>query len=167
MVSCLWQRQRAHEQIRKELVSTAQARGGCEHAQRGCSSPMRGEHCAILIFTKTGTGGNEITFGFTTWRPMGTALNDKRDPTEANDIPDIVNRYHNRADELDRARTERSFMVPAVKSSPTIGTSASTDTRRWCTRKWSTPLPMEIIAEIEALDQERQQALANLKSMLG
>jgi type I restriction enzyme M protein len=27
--------------------------------------------------------------------------------------------------------------------------------------------PMEIIAEIEALDQERQQALANLKSMLG
>jgi hypothetical protein len=27
--------------------------------------------------------------------------------------------------------------------------------------------PMEIIAEIEALDKERQQALANLKSMLG
>ena len=40
---------------------------------------------------------------------MGTSTTSQ---SEANDVPDIVNRYHNRADELDR-RTERSFMVPA------------------------------------------------------
>ena len=42
----------------------------------------------------------------------GFSLNDKRTAIKENDIPDIVARFHNLADEESRERTEQSFFVP-------------------------------------------------------
>ena len=36
----------------------------------------------------------------------------KRKIIEANDIPDIIKRFHNYQNEIDRKRTEQSFFVP-------------------------------------------------------
>jgi type I restriction enzyme M protein len=41
----------------------------------------------------------------------GLSLDDKRQPVEANDIEDIVKRYHNLDSESERKRTEQSFFV--------------------------------------------------------
>lgn len=41
----------------------------------------------------------------------GYSLDDKRNPIAANDIPDIIARFHNLAGEVDRAKTEASFLV--------------------------------------------------------
>ena len=41
----------------------------------------------------------------------GFSLDDKRSPIAENDIPDVVNRFHNLADEANRSRKEQSFMV--------------------------------------------------------
>jgi len=42
----------------------------------------------------------------------GFSLDDKRTPIEANDIPDIIKRFHNLEAEHQRKRTEASFLVP-------------------------------------------------------
>ena len=42
----------------------------------------------------------------------GYSLDDKRQPIEANDIPDIIKRFQNLDKEKDRKRTEQSFFVP-------------------------------------------------------
>jgi type I restriction enzyme M protein len=41
----------------------------------------------------------------------GFSLDDKRQPVAENDIPDIINRYHNLENDNDRKRTEKSFFV--------------------------------------------------------
>ena len=42
----------------------------------------------------------------------GFSLDDKRSAVAENDIPDIIERFCNRDAEMDRKRTEKSFMVP-------------------------------------------------------
>ena len=42
----------------------------------------------------------------------GFSLDDKRNPVDANDLPDVLARWRNLAGEADRARTEQSFLVP-------------------------------------------------------
>ena len=41
----------------------------------------------------------------------GLSLDQKRDPIEQNDIPDIVARWNNRADEAHRTKYDKSFLV--------------------------------------------------------
>ena len=42
----------------------------------------------------------------------GLSLDDKRAPVADNDIPDIIERFHNLKGEADQKRTEKSFLVP-------------------------------------------------------
>ena len=42
----------------------------------------------------------------------GYSLDDKRNPTKENDIPEILQRFHNLKGEVNRERTEQSFLVP-------------------------------------------------------
>ena len=156
---------KAHKQIREKLVSRHKLEAVVSMPS-GVFKPYAGVSTAILIFTKTGTGGTENVW-FYDMEADGYSLDDKRNPTEANDVPDIVNRYHNRAGELDRARTDRSFMVPAAEIEANDWDLSINRYKEVVYEEVEYAPPMEIIAEIEALDQERQQALANLKSMLG
>ena len=156
---------KAHKQIRKELVSRHKLEAVVSMPS-GVFKPYAGVSTAILIFTKTGTGGTENVW-FYDMEADGYSLDDKRNPTEANDVPDIVNRYHNRAGEMGRARTERSFMVPATEIESKDWDLSINRYKEVVYEEVQYAPPMEIIAEIEALDKERQQALANLKSMLG
>lgn len=42
----------------------------------------------------------------------GFSLDDKRTPVAENDIPNIIERFHNREQEMERTRKEKSFFVP-------------------------------------------------------
>src|SRR5690625_6442736 len=42
----------------------------------------------------------------------GFSLNDNRTPIDENDIPDIIERFHNLDKEEERERTDKSFLVP-------------------------------------------------------
>lgn len=66
---------------------------------------------AIIIFTKTGVGGTENVW-FYDMEADGYSLDDKRSPIDANDIPDLVTRFHSLEREKERKRTEQSFFVP-------------------------------------------------------
>lgn len=77
----------------------------------GVFKPYAGVSTAILIFTKTNSGGTDNVW-FYDMRSDGFTFNDKRTPIEKNDIPDILSRYSNLAGETSRTRTDQSFLVP-------------------------------------------------------
>ena len=77
----------------------------------GVFKPYAGVSTAIMIFTKTGTGGTDKVW-FYDMKADGYSLDDKRSEVEANDTPDIVARFNNLEGEVDRKRTEQSFFVP-------------------------------------------------------
>lgn len=77
----------------------------------GVFKPYAGVSTAILIFTKTGNGGTDKVW-FYDMKADGLSLDDKRQPISDNDIPDIIQRFHQLEKEAERKRTDQSFFVP-------------------------------------------------------
>jgi len=99
----------AHKSIRKEIVENHHLHGIISMPS-GVFKPYAGVSTAIMIFTKTGAGGTDKVW-FYDMQADGLSLDDKRQPVDANDIPDIISRYHNLENEKNRKRTEKSFFV--------------------------------------------------------
>lgn len=100
----------AHKQIRKEIVENHHLQAVVSMPS-GVFKPYAGVSTAVLFFTKTGTGGTKDVW-FYDMQADGYSLDDKRNESKENDIPDIVNRFHHLEKEHNRKRTDKSFMVP-------------------------------------------------------
>lgn len=101
---------RAHKAIRKEIVDNHKLEAIISMPS-GVFKPYAGVSTAIMIFTKTGAGGTDNVW-FYDMQADGYSLDDKRNPIEANDIPDIIERFSQTDVEKNRRRTEKSFLVP-------------------------------------------------------
>ncbi len=101
---------KAHKAIRQEIVEFNRLEAVISMPS-GVFKPYAGVSTAILIFTKTGNGGTDNVW-FYDMKADGFSLDDKRSEIADNDIPDIINRFHNLAGEESRERTEQSFFVP-------------------------------------------------------
>ncbi|MEQ8524016.1 class I SAM-dependent DNA methyltransferase [Gracilimonas sp.] len=101
---------KAHKEIRRILVEEQQLNAVISMPS-GVFKPYAGVSTAVIIFTKTNSGGTDNVW-FYDMKADGYSLDDKRDKIEDDDIPDIIQRYHNLDDETGRKRTERSFLVP-------------------------------------------------------
>ena len=99
-----------HKSIRKEIVENHKLEAIISMPS-GVFKPYAGVSTAIMIFTKTGTGGTDKVW-FYDMKADGYSLDDKRNPIEDNDINDIVERFSKLDKEVDRKRTEQSFFVP-------------------------------------------------------
>lgn len=106
---------KAHIAIRKELIENHKLIAVISMPS-GVFKPYAGVSTAVLVFTKTGTGGTDNVW-FYDMKSDGFSLDDKRiDLGTGGDIEDIVARYksltNNPEMEAARARTEQSFLVP-------------------------------------------------------
>jgi len=99
----------AHKALRKELVENHQLRAVISMPS-GVFKPYAGVSTAVLVFTKTGAGGTNKVW-FYDMKADGFSLDDKRSTIEANDIPDILARFHNLEGEVDRKPNDKSFLV--------------------------------------------------------
>ncbi|KNF09945.1 type I restriction enzyme EcoEI M protein [Gottschalkia purinilytica] len=99
----------AHKSIRKEILENHHLHAIISMPS-GVFKPYAGVSTAIMIFTKTGAGGTDKVW-FYDMKADGFSLDDKRQPIEENDIDDIIKRYHSLENEVDRKRTEQSFLV--------------------------------------------------------
>lgn len=102
----------AHKSIRKELIDN-QKLEAIISMPSGVFKPYAGVSTAIVIFTKTNSGGTDNVW-FYDMKADGYSLDDKRNPTEANDIPDIIARFSDLKAERERSRKEQSFFVPVA-----------------------------------------------------
>lgn len=99
----------AHKAIRKELVEGNRLEAVVSMPS-GVFKPYAGVSTAVLVFTKTGHGGTDKVW-FYDMKADGFSLDDKRSAVEANDIPDIIERFHHLEGEQERKKTEQSFFV--------------------------------------------------------
>ena len=149
----------------------------------GVFKPYAGVSTAILCFTKTNSGGTDNVW-FYDVAADGFSLDDKRNPVEANDLPDLLARWqsirHSAASpvgaqsaesqqligEHARARADKSFFVPKADIVAQGYDLSINRYKEIIHDEVDYQPPLDIIAEIETLDTEIATALANLKTML-
>ncbi|KUI48412.1 DNA methyltransferase [Mycobacterium sp. GA-1199] len=156
---------KAHKDLRRVLVED-QKLDGVVKLPSGVFRPYAGVSTAILLFTKTNSGGTDDVW-FYDVRADGYSLDDKRNPVEANDLPDVLSRWKQRnSTERDRVRTEQSFCIPKadiVAQSYDLSLNRYKEIVHDDVKHRS---PLEIIADIEQLEAEIAQGLTDLKKML-
>ena len=99
----------AHISTRKILVDKCKLEGVISMPS-GVFKPYAGVSTAVLVFQKGGTTDN---VWFYDMEADGFSLDDKRQKTEANDIPDIVEKWKTRTDSQSTIRNSKFFSVPA------------------------------------------------------
>ncbi|MBD2207606.1 SAM-dependent DNA methyltransferase [Calothrix sp. FACHB-1219] len=100
----------AHKKMREVLVEEHKL-DGVISMPSGVFKPYAGVSTAVLIFTKTGAGGTDYVW-FYDMEADGLSLDDKRQPVEENDIPDLLQRWQVRNPETDTDRRGKAFFVP-------------------------------------------------------
>jgi type I restriction enzyme M protein len=105
---------KAHKTLRKILVED-QKLDAIISMPSGVFKPYAGVSTAILLFTKTNSGGTDDVW-FYDMHADGYSLDDKRTPQpDKSDLGDILARWQKRNAEKKRARTDPSFLVPKAE----------------------------------------------------
>jgi type I restriction enzyme M protein len=155
---------KAHQQIRTEIIDRQKLEAVISMPS-GVFKPYAGVSTAILLFTKTNSGGTDQVW-FYDMQADGYSLDDKRNPIEANNIADIISRFHNLKKESKRLRTDQSFVVPLKEIQDNKYDLSINRYKEVVYEEKTYEKPSTIITQIEALDKERQDLLKKLKTML-
>ncbi|MBK8446762.1 MAG: SAM-dependent DNA methyltransferase [Micropruina sp.] len=155
---------KAHKDLRRTLIED-QKLDAVVKLPSGVFRPYAGVSTAILFFTKTNSGGTDQVW-FYDVQADGFSLDDKRNPIEANDLPDVLERWSNQAAEADRARTEKSFLVPKADIVAQGYDLSINRYKEIVHDEVEHRHPLEIIADIEKLDEEIARGMQELKAML-
>ena len=156
---------KAHKSIRKEIVENNRLEAVISMPS-GVFKPYAGVSTAILIFTKTEAGGTDHVW-FYDMQNDGLSLDDKRSPIEENDIPDIIERFHHLDAEMERKRTEQSFMVPKediVENDYDLSINKYKEVEYVPVEYPST---QEILTNLREIEMEIATAMDELAAMLG
>ena len=118
-----------------------------------------------MKFTKTGSGGTDKVW-FYDMKADGYSLDDKRQEVSENDIPDIIDRFKNLEAEIERERTEQSFMVDfdEIKAN---GYDLSINKYKEIVYEPVEYEPTDVIfGKIEKIESEIQKEMSELKKLL-
>ncbi len=175
---------KAHKELRRILVED-QKLDAVVKLPSGVFRPYAGVSTAILLFTRTDSGGTDSVW-FYEIAADGWSLDDKRTPlldeeklgptpavvlTEEerakNNLPEALARWAQRdGSERERHRTEQSFCVPKADI-VTAGYDLSLNRyKEMVYEKTEHRDPREIIAELETIELEIRAGLDELKGLL-
>ena len=174
---------KAHKALRKMLVED-QKLDAVIKLPSGVFRPYAGVSTAILMFTKTNSGGTDNVW-FYDIQADGWSLDDKRsallsvdklgpvpttpltdDDYAKNNLPDVLARWEDREVESDRSRTEQSFLVPKADI---VGQGYDLSLNRYkevVHDEVEHIPPKQILAELAQLEDEIQLGLKALEGML-
>jgi type I restriction enzyme M protein len=156
---------KAHKSLRKELVENHKLEAVISMPS-GVFKPYAGVSTAILVFTKTDAGGTDQVW-FYDMQADGYSLDDKRNPIEANDIPDILTRFHNLEAEKNRKRTEQSFFVDKASIAVNDYDLSINRYKEIVYEKVEYDPPAVILDRLEKLNAEIAAKMRELRGMLG
>ncbi len=155
---------KAHKAVRRELVEENRLEAVISMPS-GVFKPYAGVSTAILIFTKTGHGGTDKVWYYD-MKADGFSLDDKRNPINENDIPDIIQRFRNREQETERKRTEQSFFV---EKQDIVDNEYDLSINKYKEVEYvpvEYPSTQEIMTNLHELEMEITKNLAELDEML-
>jgi len=157
---------KAHQQIRKALVEE-QKLDAVISMPSGVFKPYAGVSTAILIFTRTDSGGTDKVW-FYDMQADGLSLDDKRAEIEANDIPDIIEQYQQYkqgkgdfSDKNAKAFTVDKQDITDNKYDLSINRYKEIDYEEV---KYDSPI--NILDQLDALEVDIQKDLKELRGML-
>jgi len=160
----------AHKSLRKMLVED-QKLDGIISMPSGVFKPYAGVSTAILLFTKTNSGGTENVW-FYDMKADGLSLDDKRtvfaDQTkhENNNIPDILARWRDLETEATRTRTDQSFFVPKAEIAANDYDLSINRYKEVVYAETNHDSPQDILRELGELENEIQADLKALEAMI-
>ena len=176
---------KAHKELRQILIENHKLDAVIK-LPAGVFRPYAGVSTAILIFTKTNSGGTDYVW-FYDIEADGWSLDDKRIallldaklgpvPLEVlteeehakNNLPDVLKRWNDRdGTERNRPRTAQSFCIPKAEI---VGEGYDLSLNRYQEALHvlvdHVP-PKQIIADLNALEAQIQRGLAELQRMMG
>jgi type I restriction enzyme M protein len=155
----------AHIQLRKELIDH-QKLVAVISMPIGVFKPYAGVSTAILLFVKTNTGGTEKVW-FYDMKADGYSLDDRRNPINDNDIPDIINRFNNQEEENKRTKFDQSFFVTKdeiVKNEYDLSINKYKGVKNDVVEYESSTV---ILKKIKELEEELSLSIDELVEMLG
>jgi type I restriction enzyme M protein len=175
----------AHKTLRRMLIED-QKLDAVISLPSGVFKPYAGVSTAILVFTKTNSGGTDQVW-FYDCDADGLSLDDKRTallpeeklgpvPTSAlnaeehtkNNLPDILARWHQRdGEEHRRARTAQSFCVPKEDLVEQGYDLSVNRYKKVVHAEVNHRPPREILAQLATLEAEIQKGMTELEKMLG
>lgn len=176
---------KAHKELRRILVEDQKLEAVVK-LPGGVFKPYAGVSTAILVFTKTNSGGTDFVW-FYDVAADGWSLDDKRQPLLSedklgptpgaplsgdeqakNNLPDLLTRWNQRTGtERERPRTAQSFCVPKTDIAAQ-GYDLSLNRYKEVVHKAIEHRPpKEILAELAKLEEEIQRGMKELEGMLG
>lgn len=154
----------AHKSIRKQIVEENRLEAVISMPS-GVFKPYAGVSTAVLVFTKTNHGGTDNVW-FYDMTADGYSLDDKRTPISENDIPDIIERFKHLDKEIERKRTEKSFMVPKKEIEENNYDLSINKYKEIEYVPVEYPPTSEIMANIRELEKEISKEMDELERML-
>ena len=133
----------------------------------GVFKPYAGVSTAILIFTRTDSGGTDRVW-FYDMQADGLSLDDKREPITTNDIPDIIaqyRRYQAGAGDF----SDKKAQAFTVDKQDIVANKYDLSINRYREIEYqavSYVSPLVILDRLEALEAEIQEDLKELRGML-
>jgi len=156
----------AHKAIRKEIIEKHKLEAIISMPS-GVFKPYAGVSTAIMIFTKTNSGGTDKVW-FYDMTADGFSLDDQRQPVKENDIPDIIKRFNNRNSEKEqkRERTEKSFFVSKEEIVENEYDLSINKYKEIVVEKKEYEKPEVILKRIIDMETELQQKLKELEGII-
>ncbi|MBG6083821.1 type I restriction-modification system subunit M [Zhihengliuella flava] len=166
---------KAHKDLRKQIVED-QMLEGVVKLPSGVFKPYAGVSTAVLFFTKTNSGGTEDVW-FYDVQSDGFSLDDKRTPLPegTTNLPEVLERWQNLRGaqgqefvevERSRSRRERSFIVPKDEIAENDYDLSINRYKEVDYEEVEHRAPADIIADLEKLEAETSEGLAELKDLL-
>lgn len=175
---------KAHKELRRMLVEEHKL-DGVISLPAGAFKPYAGVSTAILMFTRTDSGGTDQVW-FYDMQADGWSLDDKRQPlldearlgptpaaalTEAehakNNLPDCLTRWAQRdGSERQRPRTAQSFCVPKADIAAQGYDLSLNRYKEVVHEAVEHESPLAILAKLKALEEEIQKGMTELEGML-
>ena len=153
-----------HQAIRKELVDNQKLQAVISMPS-GVFLPYAGVSTAVLIFTKTNTGGTDKVW-FYDMKADGFTLDQRRAPCADDDIPDIIERFNHLDREEERSRKDKSFLVP-IKEIRDNDYDLSLNKYREIEREKKTfANPVDVLFNLSELQKEITAAIEEFKTLI-
>jgi type I restriction enzyme M protein len=153
---------KAHKALRQLLVDNNQLEAVIS-LPSGVFKPYAGVSTGILIFTK---GGRTDDVFFYDVLADGFSLDDKRDATEANDLPDCLSRWKSRDPKNDTDRKDKAFFVPVDDIRKANYDLSLSRYKEVVYEEEEYDPPKEILKRMKALNKDIVKDIAELEVML-
>jgi len=154
---------KAHQALRQMLVEDNQLEAVIS-LPSGVFRPYAGVSTAIIVFTKGGRTDNVFFYNV---QADGFSLDDKRDKVEANDLPDVLERWQKRDPKKDTDRTRKHFFVPVGDIRDNKFDLSINRYKETVYEEEQYDPPKEILDRMMGLEKEIMADMEELRGMLG